>query len=264
MVQRPKLVEEGGGQRRTGTRRRGIIEQRPGYILQFCRPAIGRGRDVETQAQHRIVQHAAFHVQRGFGQDAADLAAIPPEVVDPLDAQFRTGNLLSGAAGGHGGHSGQADSLAQADLRPQQDAEVQPALGREEAVPTPAAPGRLCLGDQHQPFGGTILSAGPQSSIRAGQTIDDLDLQGSGRFWGQQRRDGGGIEHVGSRGEDVAAVGHRRHRDAVGPQGSDGFPPSCCASSCPEMYLPRAASSAASTSAFTMAQLSFQPNCHSV
>ena len=93
-------------------------------------------------------------------------------------------------------------------------------------MPTPAAPGRLCLGDQHQPFGGTILSAGSQSSIRAGQTVDDLDLQGSGRFRGQQRRDGGGIEHVGSRGEDVAAVGHRRHRDAVGPQGRDGFPDS--------------------------------------
>ena len=72
VVQRPKGVQEGGCQRRTGTRRRGIIEQRPGHILQFCgQPSAGAV--MLKQTQHRIVQHAAFHVQRGFGQDAADL-----------------------------------------------------------------------------------------------------------------------------------------------------------------------------------------------
>ena len=137
-------------------------------------------------------------------------------------------------------------------------------------MPTPAAPSRLCLGDQHQPFGGTILSASPQSSIRARQTVDDLDLQGFGGLGGQQRRDGGGIEHIGGRGEDVAAVGHRRHRDAVGPQGSDGFPDSRAAHAqllrqlLPGDVFAPGCVQCGQHVCFYHGTASFQPNCHPV
>ena len=137
-------------------------------------------------------------------------------------------------------------------------------------MPAAAAPSRLCLGDQHQALGGAILGTGTQGGVGSGQAVDDLDLQGSGHFLGQQSRDGGGIEHVGSRGEDVAAVGHRRHRDAVGPQGSDGFPDSRAAHTqllrqlLPgDVFAPGCVQRGQHV-CFYHGTAPFQPNCHPV
>ena len=91
-------------------------------------------------------------------------------------------------------------------------------------MPAPAAPGRLRLGDQHKSLRCAVLGPHPQSSVGAGQAVDDLNLQRVGGLGRQLRVDGGSVEHVGGRGEGIAAVCYRRYRDTIGPQCGDSFP----------------------------------------
>ena len=224
-VERPELVEHPGGQRGPASRRRGAVKEGTGNALQFLRPPACRFGQVETQPQHRVIQHPGFQVHGGLGQDAADLSAVPHQVVDPLDADFRPAQPFRRPCGRHSGHGGDAHRLPGAEFGPQQNAHIEPAArGRKEGPSAAAPPGGLGLRDEDQTFRRALGGAGTQCGVGAGQSVHHLNLQRGSRAGLQQSPHRAGIEHIGAPPQGITPVGHRVDGIAVRPQRRDGFP----------------------------------------
>ncbi len=88
---------------------------------------IGRGGgQVEADAHHQPFQLAALHVSSGFGQDAADLAALIVKVVHPFDAQFQPAQGLNSPGHGHRCTDGRTLGIGGREGGPQDEGEVDP------------------------------------------------------------------------------------------------------------------------------------------
>ena len=143
---------------------------------------IGRGGgQVEADAHHQPFQLTAFHVGPGFGQDAADLAALIVKVVHPFDAQFQPAQGLDSPGHGHRRTDGHTLGIGGREGGPQDEGEVDPLPGRAfKPPPQPPAP-RLLVGREHQrTVGRTAQCQLLGRQVGALQRVVDVDGSGIG------------------------------------------------------------------------------------
>ena len=117
--------------------------------MQLLRKRDGRG--VDADAQHRVIEQAAFQIERSFGEDPADFAAPDIQVVDPFDP-----HRPAGERGGPFHRPGGSDRRRRGDpgcLFPCQPgtedhAQIQPtARWGEEGASPPSLSRGLAVGD---------------------------------------------------------------------------------------------------------------------
>ena len=85
-------------------------------------------------------------------------------------------------------------------------------------MPAAAPARRLRLCNQHQPLPRTVIGAGTQGGVGAGQAVNHLNLQSVHRVGVHLGGNGGGVEHIDIFRQGVAAVGHGLDGDAVAAQ----------------------------------------------
>ena len=206
-VQLEKAVDHGGDQPAAHFDRARPAEQRARRVPDLLREAARRLRDVDADAEHGPVEAAAFKVDRGLGQNAADLPAVQVNVVHPLDLRMQRRHVLDRPAHGDRGRRRDEQRALGRAGRAQQEAEIDARAGRRLELP-PEAPlaRRLGFGDQHEPLLCALLRLGLQKGVRRGHGAAHIEPHGEIRR--QIPRNAPRREHVAVGAQRVAALRH--------------------------------------------------------
>ena len=108
----------------------GPLNSAPAVIPDLLREAARRLRDVDADAEHGPVEAAAFKVDCGLGQNAADLPAVQINVVHPLDLRMQRRHVLDRPAHGDRGRRRDEQRALGRAGRAQQEAEIDARAGR--------------------------------------------------------------------------------------------------------------------------------------
>ena len=183
---------------------------------------IGIGAQVDADARNERADRAGLALDHGFGQDAAQLAAVHQHIVDPLDLRVKARGPADGLR--HRDRRCDRDKLDVLDRQGgmQQDGQVdaRPRGGRKRATQT-AAPAGLLLCEQHKAVRAAQIPL-LEHGVGRGERGDDQQVAADA-VRVQQRGDARRGQAVVLRGKTVALAGHAVDRKPAAAQRADGF-----------------------------------------
>ena len=177
---------------------------------------------VDADADDDVAHHAAFTVQAGLGQNAADLPIFDINVVDPFDPGCPAGQLFYRLGNRDGGTGGQADGFRRGQGRVQQKAQIQAAVGgRVEAAPHAAAACGLLPGHKRKTSLRTLSRKPLEHGVCGADALITLYFE---LTVPQIPDDAIHAQHIACRTQTIAAVGHGFDLIACFPQLADRLP----------------------------------------